>query len=115
MAEDTTLLKEIFALQKESNERDTRIETQLVYMDKRLTKSEELLTQMSEVLTEQRHINKAIEDNQEILKNHETRITSLEQGPAKKTYQIVMKVIGIAGSLIITALVSALLVKLGLK
>ncbi len=48
-------LKEILTLSKESSERDARIETQIGYMEKRISSMEDLTSKMSETLNEQKH------------------------------------------------------------
>lgn len=75
---DFDTLKEILTLSKESSERNTRIETQLCYMEKRIAQMEELTAKMSQTLNEQRQIQFTLNALAEKITDNTARIEYLE-------------------------------------
>lgn len=102
------LLQEIYKLSKESTERDTRMETQLEYMEQRMTKQEEVLASMSEVLLEYKHLNATVEQMDynekqmaEQIRSLSKRIENLENRPATTTFKAVKYIVSLIVSSVI--------------
>jgi uncharacterized coiled-coil protein SlyX len=120
--DDTRLLEEIYKLSKESTERDTRMETQLEYMEQRMTKQEELLASMSAILSEYKHLNATVEqmdytekDMAERLRRLVKRVEALERRPEVTVFRAFKYVLSLIISSVVGGVVVYLLSKLGIK
>lgn len=120
--DDTRLLEEIYKLSKESTERDTRMETQLEYMEQRMTKQEELLASMSAILSEYKHLNATVEqmdytekDMAERLRRLVKRVEALERRPEVTVFRAFKYVLSLVISSVVGGVVVYLLSKLGIK
>lgn len=96
---EAELLKEIYNLQKESSERDTKLETTITYMDKRLQTMEELTSKMSETLNKQQLIQAQvaslateITDIKTDMCLVKTDISSLKNAGKEKLYTVLSKI-----------------------
>ena len=110
------VLHEILQLQKESNERDTKIETTLTYFDIRLSKQEEILERLSNTMNEQRNLQDQVEkiqsevvDNKKAIKSVSERVYTLEHAPAEKAYKTIKKVLWIIVPLVVSGVIAILL------
>lgn len=96
---DFDTLKEILTLAKESSERDTRIETQLCYMEKRIAQMEDLTAKMSQTLNEQKQIQFTLNSLIDKINDNTKRIQALEEKSGKlalKAWQkIVSTIVGV--------------------
>lgn len=120
--DDTRLLEEIYKLSKESTERDTRMETQLEYMEQRMTKQEELLASMSAILSEYKHLNATVEqmdytekDMAERLRRLVKRVEALERRPEVTVFRAFKYVLSLVISSVVGGVIVYLLSKLGIK
>lgn len=110
------VLHEILKLQKESSERDTKIETTLSYFEIRLSKQEEILEKLSNTIDEQKAIITQVEkleqdviDNRKAIKCVSERVYALEHAPAEKAYKTIKKILWIVIPLVISGVVFLLL------
>ena len=110
---DENIQQQMYSLMKESCERDARIETQLTYMDKRLSNQEELLSKMSETLNEQKHLSSVVDQLAITVASNTKRITELEQKEQKVIAGAFKKYAGIFFTVIVTAIATYVVSKLG--
>lgn len=134
--ETDDMLVELLAMQKETNDRNTRMEVQLSSfesykdaLEKRVAKQEELLEKLGNIIAQHEkiaevvvNINNALDKQnnrfdklEEEVELLNAKIAKLEMAPAKKAYDIVHKVVWIVIPLFITALCSWIMVKMGLS
>ena len=93
------LINKIYELQVESSERDTKLETAISFMDKRLETMEELTSKMSETLNKQQLIQSQvaslateITDIKTDMCIVKTDISSLKNAGKEKLYTILSKI-----------------------
>lgn len=101
---DIETLKEILNLSKESSERDTRIEAQLCYMEKRMSSMEELTAKMSETLNETKHMQTTIDSLSATVIDNTKRIQTLEEKAGKLALKAWQKIAGVFIGVGLTAL-----------
>lgn len=129
MNDSTDLIREMLTLQRDNNERNIRIESQLAVMsqgyssmEKRLDKQEEVLSRLSESIMQTKQLSGAIDNinstltkQGDVLKNLEKRIGKLEQAPAATVYETVKKIFWLAVPVFVTAAAGIVCYKIGLK
>lgn len=136
MADNEAILLELLAMQKETNERNTKMEVHMqtfaTYKDmleKKIVKQEELLEKLGSIISQHEKIsevvnniniaisnqNKRLDSLEKQNKTLEEKITSLEMAPAKKAYTIIGKIAWIIIPVFITSICSWLMVKMGLS
>lgn len=107
---ESDVLRELLALQKESSERDTRIETRLENIsdrlngqDRRLDKQDETLEKLSSILADQKHLSHTVDSLSAQLVDTQKRVTVLENSKGKFALSVWNKVATIVITVIVTA------------
>ena len=105
------LLNKIYELQVESSERDTKLETAITFMDKRLETMEELTAKMSETLNQQQVLTAQVASQAHEINDIKTNICiikqeveSLKTAGLKKLSQVFSKVVWIIVPMIIASI-----------
>lgn len=118
-ASDSTILHELLALTKSSNDRDSRIENKVNVLDTRMkniedhaVKQDERIDKLTEVISNQKVIEHNTSELAVAVEKLSSRVNSLE----KKTGEIALsawkKIVAISASVVITAVITYLLGKI---
>lgn len=109
--ENEELLNKIYELQVESCERDTKLETTITFMDKRLQTMEELTAKMSETLNQQQLISAQVASHARELTDIKTNIciiksdiANLKSAGTQKIMQVLSKIVWIIVPLVIASI-----------
>lgn len=126
---DTTILHELLTLQKESNERDTRIESKMDSLDMRMgtiekhsDKQDQQIEKLTEILADQKNLSKdltqykkdtdeKIQKNTNDIKINSDAIAELKNTPAKNALAIWKQIGSIALTGLVTTIVGVLIGK----
>ena len=122
---ETTILHELLSLQKESNERDTRIESKMDSMDFRMeimekhsAKQDEQIEKLTEILADQKDfasnvemLKSAVKHNSAKILEHEEKINQLQNKSGKLALDIWKKIGTTALTVVVTSLVTYLIAK----
>lgn len=136
MADNEDILLELLAMQKETNDRNTRMEVHMQTFDtykevleKKVAKQEDLLEKLGNIIAQHEKIsevvnninnaltkqNKRLDEFEAELKALKEKINSLELAPAKRAYSIIHKIVWIAIPVFITAMCTWIMIKMGIS
>lgn len=112
-AGDSTILHELLALQKESNERDSRIESKMDGLDIRMKnievhsdKQDKQIEKLTEILTDQKIISHNLSELTISVETLSGRVSCLEKKNGEMALSAWKKILGTVITVVLTAIIS---------